>query len=385
MDFATLILLMIGIALGGGIVYLILHRQSQDVSVTKESIKDTFATLSAEVLQQSTDQFLKLAHETLKGQLEKGAGTLEEKKKLIDASLKELKTQLAGLITQTVELRGQMEASQRGINELSDTTVKLRQILSSSQARGQWGERMVEDILTYLGLKEGINFQTQQGSKEGKPDFTFLLPHGKRVNMDVKFPWDHYAALFSTDDEQTQVAERKAFLKDVKGHIRELTRRDYIDPAGGTLDFVLMFIPNEGIYAFLNKPKKGEDNLVEFAMDNRVLLCSPITLFAVLAMVRQSVQSFYMESQALEIQKLVQIFAQQWQKFSGKIEALGKSLNTVQKHYDDLATTRSRQLEKPLQKINEISLGTGEEKPLSEESEEGEAKQRGRGERELGS
>lgn len=385
MDFATLILLMIGIALGGGIVYLILHRQSQDVSVTKESIKDTFATLSAEVLQQSTDQFLKLAHETLKGQLEKGAGTLEEKKKLIDASLKELKTQLAGLITQTVELRGQMEASQRGINELSDTTVKLRQILSSSQARGQWGERMVEDILTYLGLKEGINFQTQQGSKEGKPDFTFLLPHGKRVNMDVKFPWDHYAALFSTDDEQTQVAERKAFLKDVKGHIRELTRRDYIDPAGGTLDFVLMFIPNEGIYAFLNKPKKGEDNLVEFAMDNRVLLCSPITLFAVLAMVRQSVQSFYMESQALEIQKLVQIFAQQWQKFSGKIEALGKSLNTVQKHYDDLATTRSRQLEKPLQKINEISLGTGEEKPLPEESEEGEAEQRGRGERELGS
>lgn len=376
---------MIGIALGGGIVYLILHRQSQDVSVTKESIKDTFATLSAEVLQQSTDQFLKLAHETLKGQLEKGAGTLEEKKKLIDASLKELKTQLAGLITQTVELRGQMEASQRGINELSDTTVKLRQILSSSQARGQWGERMVEDILTYLGLKEGINFQTQQGSKEGKPDFTFLLPHGKRVNMDVKFPWDHYAALFSTDDEQTQVAERKAFLKDVKGHIRELTRRDYIDPAGGTLDFVLMFIPNEGIYAFLNKPKKGEDNLVEFAMDNRVLLCSPITLFAVLAMVRQSVQSFYMESQALEIQKLVQIFAQQWQKFSGKIEALGKSLNTVQKHYDDLATTRSRQLEKPLQKINEISLGTGEEKPLPEESEEGEAEQRGRGERELGS
>ncbi|MFQ6610280.1 MAG: DNA recombination protein RmuC [Fidelibacterota bacterium] len=369
---------MIGIALGGGIVYLILHRQSQDVSVTKESIKDTFATLSAEVLQQSTDQFLKLAHETLKGQLEKGAGTLEEKKKLIDASLKELKTQLAGLITQTVELRGQMEASQRGINELSDTTVKLRQILSSSQARGQWGERMVEDILTYLGLKEGINFQTQQGSKEGKPDFTFLLPHGKRVNMDVKFPWDHYAALFSTDDEQTQVAERKAFLKDVKGHIRELTRRDYIDPAGGTLDFVLMFIPNEGIYAFLNKPKKGEDNLVEFAMDNRVLLCSPITLFAVLAMVRQSVQSFYMESQALEIQKLVQIFAQQWQKFSGKIEALGKSLNTVQKHYDDLARTRTSQLQKPLDKINEISLGTGEDKPLLEENDDG-------GEEELGS
>ena len=49
--------------------------------------------------------------------------------------------------------------------------------------------------------KKGINFETQSGSKAGKPDFTFLLPEGKRLNMDVKFPWDHYAKLFSTDDE----------------------------------------------------------------------------------------------------------------------------------------------------------------------------------------
>jgi len=372
MDFASIILLVIGIALGGALVYIIIRRQSRDSSVSTESMKDAFAALSAEALQQSTDQFLKLANETLKGQMEKGAGTLEEKKKLIDSTLKEMKTQLKGLTTQTTELKGQMESSQKGITELSDTTLKLRQILSSSQARGQWGERMVEDILSYLGLKEGINFQTQSGSKEGKPDFTFLLPHGKRVNMDVKFPWDHYAALFSTEDEQVQVTERKAFLKDVKGHIKALTKRDYIDPAGGTLDFILMFIPNEGIYAFLNKPKKGEENLVEFAMDNQVLLCSPITLFAVLAMVRQSVQSFYMESQALEIQKLVQVFAEQWKKFSGKVDALGKSLNAVQNHYEDLATTRTRQLEKPLNKINEISLGTGEDKPLLEESDNGE-------------
>jgi len=368
MDFTSIILLVIGIALGGAAVYYIVNRQKEDSSTNTESMKDAFAALSAEALRQSTDQFLKLANETLKGQMEKGAGTLEEKKKLIDATLKEMKTQLKGLTTQTTELKGQMESSQRGITELSDTTLKLRQILSSSQARGQWGERMVEDILGYLGLKEGISYETQSGSKEGKPDFTFLLPHGKRVNMDVKFPWDHYAALFSAEDEQVQIAERKAFLKDVKGHVKALTKRDYIDTADDTLDFVLMFIPNEGIYAFLNKPKKGEENLVEFAMDNQVLLCSPITLFAVLAMVRQSVQSFHMESQAMEIQKLVHDFTEQWQKFSGKVDALGKSLNTVQKHYEDLETTRTRQLEKPINKINEISLGTGEGKLLTEEN-----------------
>ena len=293
---------------------------------------------------------------------------LDEKKKLIDSSLVEMKKQLEGLNKQTTELTSQMESSSKGISELSDTTTQLRQILSSSQARGQWGERMVEDILAFIGLAEGINYEKQSQEGSDRPDFKFNLPDGKHINMDVKFPWDHYAALFSAEDEQVQIAERKAFLKDVKGHVKALTKRDYIDTADDTLDFVLMFIPNEGIYAFLNKPKKGEENLVEFAMDNQVLLCSPITLFAVLAMVRQSVQSFHMESQAMEIQKLVHDFTEQWQKFSGKVDALGKSLNTVQKHYEDLETTRTRQLEKPVNKINEISLGTGEGKLLTEEN-----------------
>ena len=147
----------------------------------------------------------------------------------------------------------------------------------------------------------------------------------------------------------------------MKGHIKTLSKRDYIDPADGTLDFVLMFIPNEGIYAFLNKPKTGEDNLVEFAMDNKVLLCSPITLFAILAMVRQSVQSFHLESKAVEVQDLVQAFKNQWGKFIEKMDALGKSLGTVNTHYENLSITRRNALEKPMEKINELQLGQGEE------------------------
>tara|TARA_B100000035_G_C20916722_1_gene516585 strand:- start:307 stop:987 length:681 start_codon:yes stop_codon:yes gene_type:complete len=220
---------------------------------------------------------------------------------------------------------------------------------------------MVKDILNHLGLRKDINFKTQSGSKEGKPDFTFILPQGKRLNMDVKFPWDHYANLFSVNGESEKETERKSFLKDVKGHIKTLSKRDYIDPADGTLDFVLMFIPNEGIYAFLNKPKTGEDNLVEFAMDNKVLLCSPITLFAILAMVRQSVQSFHLESKAVEVQDLVQAFKNQWGKFIEKMDALGKSLGTVNTHYENLSITRRNALEKPMEKINELQLGQGEE------------------------
>ena len=117
---------------------------------------------------------------------------MDEKKKLIDSTLVDMKKNLEVLTKSTAELKGQMEESKKGIDGLADTTSKLSRILDSSQARGHWGERMVKDILDHLGLKKGINFETQSGSKEGKPDFTFFLPQGKRLNMDVKFPLYHY-------------------------------------------------------------------------------------------------------------------------------------------------------------------------------------------------
>ncbi len=357
MDLTGILLLTIGLIIGAGIVFFMKRSSEPD----QQQMKDAFGNLSKEALDQNIDTFMKIAESKFGDLLKSSDAQLDEKKKLIDSSLEEMKKQLEGLNKQTTELTGQMEASSKGVSELSDVTSQLSQILDSSQARGQWGERMVQDILDHLGLKKGINFKTQSGSKEGKPDFTFLLPQGMRLNMDVKFPWTHYANLFSVESDTEKASERKSFLQDVKGHIKSLTKRDYIDTADGTMDFVLMFIPNEGIYAFLNKPKTGEENLVEFAMKNKVLLCSPITLFAILAMVRQSVKSFNMESKALEIQDHVTSFRVQWKNFLEKMEKLGNTLGTLSNHYDDLSGPRKRALEKPMEKIKELQLGQSDD------------------------
>ena len=365
-----IILFLIGFSIGAGIIWYIRQKEINLVQFSRDQIRAEFGDLSKKALDQNLDTFLKLAENKF-GELLKSSGSqMDEKKKLINATLEDMKNNLEGLTKSTTELRGQMEESKKGIDGLADTTSQLSRILDSSQARGQWGERMVHDILDHLGLKKGINFETQSGSKEGKPDFTFLLPQGKRLNMDVKFPWDHYANLFSVTGETEKETERKSFLKDVKGHVKTLLKRDYIDPADGTLDFVLMFIPNEGIYAFLNKPKTGEENLVGFAMDNKVLLCSPITLFAILAMVRQSVSNFYMEQKAGEVQKLVITFREQWVKFTEKLDALGKTLGTALTHHESLTGPRRSALEKPMDKITELQMGRGESIRKIEESDE---------------
>mgnify|MGYP003324186936 CR=1 FL=1 len=123
-----------------------------------------------------------------------------------------MKTDLKSLSENTVALKSQMEESRKSVGELSDTTSQLRQILSSSQARGQWGERMVKDILDFIGLVEGINYSKQAQVSEGteRPDFTFFLPDDKSLNMDVKFPLAHYEKYMAAKNEPEKEAEKKA-------------------------------------------------------------------------------------------------------------------------------------------------------------------------------
>jgi len=362
-----IILFLVGVFSGASLIWVLrqkeidLLKSNQDERKSnQDQLKSDFGDLSKQALDQNIETFLNLAKDKFSELAKNSDVQLDQKKELIDHSIIDMKKKLEGLTESTTKLKVRMEESKKGIDDLADTTSKLSKILDSSQTRGHWGERMVKDILNHLGMKKGINFNTQSGSKKGRPDFTFLLPHKKRLNMDVKFPWDHYANLFSANAQSEKDIERKSFLKDVKGHINALSKRDYIDPADGTLDFVLMFIPNEGIYAFLNKPKTGEENLVEFAMGNKVLLCSPVTLFAILAMVRQSVQSFELQSEAGEFYDLLQAFKKEWVKFSVKMEAMGKSIGTVNTHYKDLSEARRKKLQVIMDRIYKLELGQGE-------------------------
>ena len=356
--YTGIILFIIGFISGGVLIWFVRQREMQAVQANQKQLEDAFGSLSKEALSENQKIFLELARSQFDTLLKSSDGQLDEKKKLIDNTVRDMKIQLEHLNRQTAELQGHLKESQQGISKLSDTTGQLRQILSSSQARGQWGERMVEDILNFIGLVEGINYNKQVVEGGTRPDYTFLLPHDKRINMDVKFPLAHYEKYIAAEKDEERDSEKKQFIKDVRFHINTIAKRDYIDPAGGTVNYVLLFIPNESIYAFLNR----EDNdLIDFSLSKKIILCSPVTLYAVLSLIRQTVDNFAMETQAGEMQQLVQDFKQQWLKFNEKIEALGKSLSAVQNHYDDLVTTRSKQLLKPMDKITGLQLEQGQD------------------------
>jgi DNA recombination protein RmuC len=142
----------------------------------------------------------------------------------------------------------------------------------------------------------------------------------------------------------------------VRSRIKEVTTKDYINPEQNTVDYVLLFIPNEQIYSFIHAQ---DSSIMDEAIRNRVIFCSPITLFAVLAVIRQAVDNFALEKTSSEILSLLGVFRKQWEEFLGKLETLGKRIEDTQKEYESLTTTRRRQLEKPLQKIDDLRIQRG--------------------------
>jgi DNA recombination protein RmuC len=165
--------------------------------------------------------------------------------------------------------------------------------------------------------------------------------------MDVKFSIDNYVRFLDATTDHARDAARVAFVRDVRNRIKEITGREYIDPAR-TVDHVLLFIPNEAVYAFIHE---SDAELLDRALRQRVVLCSPSTLFAVLAVVRQSTRNFLFERTSTEILECLTRFVKQWDKFAEQVDKVGRHLGTLSSAFDDLSGTRRRQLEKELDRI----------------------------------
>ena len=251
------------------------------------------------------------------------------------------------------ELSSQLRAAGRQTQVLTETTQSLREALSSTTARGQWGERMAEDVLRLAGFIDGVNYRKQQAlaGSGGIPDYTFLLPQGLCLHMDVKFPLNNYMRFLDAESAVERERLRKEFLKDVRLRLKEVTRRDYIDTANDTVDCVLLFIPNEQVYGFIQEQDR---TILDDALRNKVIFCSPLTLFAVLAVIRQAVDNFRLSQTSHEILGMLQGFEKQWDRFVEQMDKVGRNLKTAGNAFEELEGTRRRGVERELEKIDAV-------------------------------
>ncbi len=285
---------------------------------------------------------------------------LDEVRAEVRTELHRLSTLVTDLGRTSAERFGQVDESLRTHAEvastLADSTRMLREALANPQARGQWGERMAEDVLRLAGFTEHVNYrkQTNVEGGTGRPDFTFDLPKGHVLYMDVKFPLASYLRYLEVGTDSERQAHLKRFLSDVRLRVKELAKRDY---AGETdrpaVDYVLLFLPNEQLTGFIHE---HDPQLLDEAMSQRVVLCSPLTLFAFLGVIRQAFDNFMVEQTSDEILKLIGKFGQQWQRYVDSADKVKRHFDSVQREFDQLTGTRRRALERPLHELEALRV-----------------------------
>ena len=294
---------------------------------------------------------------------------LGAKKDVIDARLEQVHDQMRGELRRLSEMVaslaeanankfGQFDEALRSHAEvtrhLSESTGAIRDAMASPTARGQWGERMAEDVLRLAGFVENVNYvkQVQLDGATGRPDFTFPLPKGHELYMDVKFPMAGYLRYLDAATDSERSEHRSAFLRDVRARVRELADRDYAtESAKQSVDYVLLFLPNEQLTGFIHE---ADPTLLDDAMARRVVICSPLTLFAFLGVIRQAYDNFVIEQTSDQILSLIGTFGQQWQKYSTHMDKVKRSFDTVERQFDQLVGVRRRALEKPLSRLDDV-------------------------------
>lgn len=325
-------------------------------TLSAADIRDVIREIHGETLRDLADQNKDDRQDVISTAARQVGEAIDTTKKQIDEKMGRLETEISKLREANSEKFGNVDSAVAG---LAQQTQALNKVLSSSQGRGNWGEKMLVDILMQAGFERGINYEMQEKLEAGgKPDFTFHLPPDRVLYLDSKFPMENYLKYFEAQDDNTRKIMKDAFIKNVEDRVKELQDRDYVQQSNANaLDYVLLFIPNEGVLGFIQQHKPS---LIDEAVAKRVVLCSPLTLYAFLGVVRQATASFAMEQNANEVLRLLTNFGKSWTSYVKNLKDISRHFEAMQKKLKAVTTGKVfSSVNKPLREIEELAQSRG--------------------------
>jgi DNA recombination protein RmuC len=364
-----------GILLGIGLFYFLRKGQQTSSEDITDTIEQRLEDIVPKALMEANDYLVRTARESLTSETKQSRIDLENKRKEIERMVKSMDDYLKEAEKERIDsyatLKNSVEESRKITEQLSVNTENLKKVLSDNQVRGQFGERVAEDLLKMAGFVRGVDYEfnkQQEGSKT-RPDFAVFLPDGTRINVDSKFPYASLQKMSETEDSGLKKKYMKDFERDVKEKIKQVTSRDYINPEDKTVDFVILFIPNEMIFSYVydKMPEISQE-----AMENKVILAGPFSFTAILRMIRQSYENFRVQKNIYTIINHVKAFEKEFDNFSGEFYKIGDRISSLQKQYDVVSSTRFNQLVRKIDKVKEEGgqIPQGEQKKLLEVGKE---------------
>ena len=334
------------------LIFLIVKNKKADNQEISKEIANSLNQLFPEVLKNANQQLITLADQKIGTDLTNKKQAIEElvQRALIEIEknnkkMEEVEIKRTGSFSALTE---KLEEQKTLTNQLKVTTEGLKNVLSNNQMRGAFGEQVAEDLLKMSGFVSGVNYDKQVSGDTSRPDFTVYMPDGMKVNVDSKFPYQNLVKMSEADTKEEKERYKKAFEQDIKTKIKEVTSREYINPEENTVDFVILFIPNEMIFSFIYDrfPDVWQD-----AMAKKVILAGPFSFTAILRMIHQAYDNFRYQKNVATIIGYIKKFSEEFENYNKGFKDLGVRIESLQKQYVAVDTTRTNQLVKIVNKI----------------------------------
>lgn len=341
-----------------------LQREREYIEASKKELESSFKALAAQALEGNNRQFVELAKSHLARQAEAASGDLARRQQAIEEVVRPLKENLEQYFKEIQALEKERQKSYHTVegelkrvievsSKLSEETQGLKSALKKPHVRGRWGEVQLKTCLELAGMSEYADLIFQDSHSEDdktlRPDLTVRMPGNKKVIVDAKTPIDAFLESLEATTEAERAQHMARHGQQVRDHVKKLATKAYQEHFKDAADFTVMFLPNE---SFLYAALESQPDLVEYALEKKILVATPPTFIGLLKVIRfgwnedKLAQNAQLISDASrELHKRLVDFVEAFVNVGRHLERAQKEYEAGYKRLNSRVLTQARRLE----------------------------------------
>lgn len=345
------------------------HEKERDFfDLQLDQLSHRFNSLSQQALQNNNESFLTLAKQTF-SQLQTNANNdLKSREQSISNLLQPIQRSMQQADEQLKKIDLDRKISETKLSEqisnllssqhtLQSETRNLVTALRRPEVRGQWGELTLKRLVELAGMSEHCDFecQTSVRTENGilRPDMLIKLPSERVLVVDVKTPLDAYISATEASDDSTRQHFLSQHTRNVKQRIKELSQKQYWQQFDHSPDFVILFIPGD---QFLSSALDQEASLLEYALEQRILLATPTSLVGLLRAVAYGWSQDKLSKNSDEIRVLGEHLHSRLQTLTLHLNKLGKHLDQSVEQFNTVLGSYQSKALPAVKKLSELGI-----------------------------
>jgi DNA recombination protein RmuC len=319
----------------------------------QQTFRDTFQSVATQALNDNRSSFLDLARSSFEGYQQPITDTLKKVDQRLTQAERDRVDAYARLSEQIVSL--------------GSATHTLSRALRTPAVRGRWGEMQLRRVVEMAGMLQRCDFDEQHGvhtdTGRFRPDVIVHLPGRKRIVVDAKAPLEAFLDAQDCQDEEARTARLHAHARQVRDHMDRLASKAYWDQVGDSPEMVVMFLPGETLFS---AALQHDLTLIEYGLQQRVLLASPITLIALLTTIAHSWRQEALTENYREVAAIGKEFYERLTKFVEHFDDVRRKLDGAVQAYNSAAGSFESRVLVSARRLKELDVTTAADLPAAE-------------------